>query len=230
MDGTRTVYNYNRCPARAATSPESHVLERNRFVIKEQVKILSSVQRYAILDPDTQEELGTAEETIGPLKKALRWVVSKQFMGTRVEVREKPDDSLVFVMRRGFYLFRSRVEVLDAQGELVGYFKSKFLTISGGFHVYDKSGTHFAHVKGRLFGFDFRFLTPEGDVELGRVSKQWRGLGMELLTSADSYYLEVSPALAEQPMAKMLIVAAALAVDLIYKSESRGGGLLDAGG
>jgi uncharacterized protein YxjI len=206
------------------------VLERNKFVIKERVKILSSVQKYDILDADTQEELGSAEETIGALKKALRWVLSKQFMGTRVEVREKQDNSLLFVMRRGVYLFRSRVEVLDAQGELVGYFKSKFLTISGGFHVYDKNGTHFAHVKGRLFGFDFRFLTPTDDVELGRVAKKWRGLGMELLTSADSYYLEVSPDLADQPMAKMLIVAAALAVDLIYKSESKGGGILDAGG
>ena len=60
------------------------MLERNKFVIKEQVKILSSVQRYAILDAETQEELGTAEETIGFLKKALRWVMSKQLMGRPV--------------------------------------------------------------------------------------------------------------------------------------------------
>jgi uncharacterized protein YxjI len=198
------------------------VLERNKFVIKEHVKVLSSVHKYSILDADTQEEVGTAEERIGGLTKALRWVLSKALVGTRVEVREKPDDSLVFVLRRGWYAFRSRVEVLDAQGELVGYFNSKFLTTGGGFHVYDKNDTHFARVTGRLFGFDFRFRTPDGTVEVGRVAKQWRGLGTELLTSADSFYLEVSPELAEQPMGKMLIVAAALAVDLIYKSESRG--------
>ena len=43
----------------------------------------------------------------------------------------------------------------------------------------------------------------------------------ELFTSADSYGVEINPELAEQPMAKMLILAAVLAIDLIYKSESR---------
>ena len=112
----------------------------------------------------------------------------------------------------------------DAQGELVGYFRSKFFTISGGFHVYDKDDKHFAHVKGRMFGFDYRFLTEDGKVELGQVSKRvggLAGLAREVFFSADNYFLKINPELAEQPMAKMLLLAATLAVDLIYKSESR---------
>ena len=197
------------------------MLEHNRFAVKEQVKFLSSTQTYAILDAESGEQVGTAQETIGLPIKLLRWVMSKHLLPTRVEVREKPDDSLVFTIRRGFYLFRSRVEVHDAQGTLVGYFRSKFFTISGGFHVYDKDDTHFAEVRGRLLGFDYRFLTPDGQVELGRVSKKWGGMMKELFTSADSYGVEINPDLAEQPMAKMLILAAVLAIDLIYKSESR---------
>jgi uncharacterized protein YxjI len=132
----------------------------------------------------------------------------------------------VFTLRRGWYVFRSRVEVRDAQDQLVGYFKSKFFTISGGFHVYDKDGKYFAHVRGRMFGFDYRFLTEDGKVELGRVSKVIggaAGVARELFFSADNYFMEVNPDLAEQPLAKMLLLAAALAVDLIYKSEDRGG-------
>lgn len=197
------------------------MLERNRFVVREHVKFLTDRNTYDILDADTGEELGTAHEQIGGLVRLARWFVSKHLMPTRVEVREKPDDSLVFTIRRGGYVFKSRVEVLDAQGELVGYFRSKVLTISGGFHVYDRAGNHFAEVKGRWLGFDFRFVTPGGDVELGRVSKQWGGLAKELFTSADAYGVEVSADLAEQPLAKMLILAAALAIDMIYKEESR---------
>ena len=197
------------------------MLDANRFVVKERVKILSSTQTYDILDGDTKEPLGTAQEKLGLLVQGLRWVMSKHLLPTRVEVREKPDDSLVFTIRRGFYLFRSRVEVHDSQGELVGYFKSKVFTISGGFHVYDKDDVHFAEVKGRLLGFDFRFLTPDHKLELGRVAKKWGGVAKELFTSADTYGVEVSKDLADQPMAKMLILAAAIAVDLIYKSESR---------
>ena len=144
------------------------MLEHNTFVIKEKVKIISNVQSYDILDAEG-ELLGTAKETIGVVTQMLRWVMSKQFLPTRLEVREKPDDSLVFSIRRGWYLFRSRVEVHDSQDQLVGYFKSKFFTISGGFHVYDKDDQHFAEVKGKLLGWNYRFLTPDGKVEMGQV-------------------------------------------------------------
>lgn len=206
------------------------MLECNQFAIQEHRKILSSVQSYDIRNGETGEVVGTAAETIGGFTKALRWVMSKHLLPTRVEVREKPDDSLVFSMRRGGYIFRSRVEVRDAQDSLVGFFKSKFFTISGGFHVYDKDGKHFAHVKGRMFGFNYQFLTEDGKVELGKVVKRIggaAGLAREMFFSADNYFLEVNPELAEQPMAKMLLLAATLAVDLIYKSESRG--TVDAG-
>lgn len=207
------------------------MLECNRFAIQEHKKVLSSVQSYDIRNGDTDDLVGTAAENIGTVTQLLRWVVSKQLMPTTVEVREKPDDSLVFTLRRGWYLFRSAVEVRDSQGHLVGTFRSKFLTISGGFHVYDKDGNYFAHVKGRMFGFNYKFLSEDGSVELGSVAKRVGGLGglaREVFFSADNYFLEVSPSLADRPMAKMLLLAATLAVDIIYKSESKGG--VDLGG
>jgi uncharacterized protein YxjI len=201
------------------------VLEHNTFVIKEKVKVLSAIQSYDILAAETGELIGTAHESIGFLTHVLRWFVSKQLLPTRLEVREKPDDSLVFSLRRGWYLFRSRVEVLDSQDQLIGYFKSKFFTISGGFHVYDKDDKHFAEVKGKLLGWNYRFLSPDGKVEMGRVSKKlgMAGVLKELFTSADTFGVEVSEELSDEPMAKMLVLAATLAIDLIYKSESRGG-------
>lgn len=200
------------------------MLDHNKFVIKEKVKILSAVQAYDIFD-DHGELIGTGKETIGVLTQILRWFVSKQFLPTRLEVREKPDDSLVFSIRRGWYLFRSRVEVHDSQGALIGYFKSKFFTISGGFHVYDKNDKHFAEVKGKLLGWNYRFLSPDHTVEMGQVSKKLGAMGIlkELFTSADTFGVTVNEELADEPMAKMLILAATLAIDLIYKSESSGG-------
>lgn len=201
------------------------MLDRNKFVIKEKVKYISAVQSYDILDPDTGKAIGKAEETIGTVTQLLRWVMSKALLPTRMEVREQPDDSLVFAVRRGWYVFRSRVEVLDADGELIGYFKSKFFTISGGFHVYDKNDKHFAEVKGKLLGFDYRFLTPERDIEMGRVTKKLGAMGIvkELFTTADTFGVEINESFADEPMAKMLILAACLAIDMIYKSESSGG-------
>lgn len=205
------------------------MLEARRFAVKEKKKILSSVQEYEIYDPDTNEQIGHAVENIGTVKQILRWFVSKALLGTVVEVRETQDDSLVFTVSRAPYLFRSRVEVKDAQGQLVGYFQSKILTIGGGFHVYTKDDKHFAEVKGNWIGWNYRFLTPDHSVELGKVTKEWGGLAREFLFSADSYMVEPADELADDPMGKMLILAAAIATDLIYKSESQTGGaaLLD---
>ena len=101
--------------------------------------------------------------------------------------------------------------------------------VGGGFYVYDKNGQHFADVKGNFIGFNYRVLTPDHAVELGKVTKKWGGVAKELFTSADTYMVEIEDDLNDQPLAKMLVLAAALATDLIFKSESRTIGL-DLGG
>ncbi len=220
-----TVYNLNRRPAAGITPPGGRaVLEKNTFVVKEHVKFVNNSNTYDILDAESGAMLGVAQEKLGILKQLLRFVLPKQLMATVVEVREKPDDGLVFSIRRGMYLFRSRVEVLDANGALVGYFVSKFFTIGGGFHIYDKADQHFAEIKGKWTGFDYRFLSPDGKVEMGRVSKKlsFGSIMKDLFTSADTYAVQVSPELTDEPMAKMLILAGALAIDTIYKEENRG--------
>ena len=205
------------------------MLETRRYMVKEQVKFFKSHHSYDIFDGDTEVQIGVAEEKINFLTNMLRWFVSKQLMPTRVEVREKPDNSLVFTISRGWYLFRSRVEIHDADGLMVGYLKSKLFSFSGGFHVYDKNDKQFAEVKGNLFGFNYRVLTPDHDYEMGKVTKKWGGIAKELFTSADTYMVEVNDDLQEQPIGKMLVLAAALATDMIFKSGSNtAGNLLDA--
>ena len=205
------------------------MLEPRRFMVKERVKFLKAFHTYDVYDGDTAELVGVAEEKIGLVTQLLRWFVSKKLMPTVIEVREKPDDALVFTIRRGWYVLRSRVEVHDAQEQLVGYFRSKLISWSGGFYVYDRDDRQFAEVRGSFVGFNYRMLTPDGRVELGRVTKKFH-LVRDLFTSADTYMVEVAEDLQEQPLAKMLVVAAALATDMIFKSESRGTVESDFGG
>jgi uncharacterized protein YxjI len=134
-----------------------------------------------------------------------------------------PADQLVFSIRRGPYLFRSRVEVLDANGAAIGYYVSKIFTLGGGFSIYDKDDRHVAEIKGKWTGYEYRFLSLDGNVEMGRVSKEFSfaSIVKDLFTSADTYAVQVSAHLTGNPMAKILILAAALAIDTIYKEEDR---------
>jgi uncharacterized protein YxjI len=144
-------------------------------------------------------------------------MVGKHLFSTTIEVCEKPDDSLVFTLHREWHIFKARVEVRDSLGQLVGYLKSKFFRIRNGFEIHGRDGKVFAQVKGRIFECDYHFLSTDGKVELARVARKIGAVAGEATFSDESYYLDVNPDLADQPLAKMLLLAAALAVDIIYK-------------
>lgn len=196
---------------------ESSLLDLQRFFIREQVAMLRVTDVYDIFDPDTQEHVGEAREDISGLQQVLRWFISKQLMSTTVQVTDA-DRALVFSIHRPFRFWRAQVNVIDADGRLLGYFQSKLFSLGGGFWVYDADDRQVAEVKGDWVGWNFKFLTPDG-AELGLVTKKWAGLGKELFSSADNYIVSISDELSDQPIAKCLLLAAALAIDIVYKEH-----------
>jgi uncharacterized protein YxjI len=84
--------------------------------------------------------------------------------------------------------------------------------------VFDASERQVAEIKGDWKGWNFRFLTAEG-AELGKVTKQWAGLGQELFTSADNYVIALDERLPVAPEAAALLLAAGLAIDTVYNEN-----------
>ncbi|OWK34581.1 phospholipid scramblase-related protein [Fimbriiglobus ruber] len=203
------------------------MLEKNTFVVKEQVKLLSSKKEYDILDAESGQPLGKAASKVSGLWAVLGLVLGKDKAPMTVEVREKQDDSLVFSVRRRGFLFK-KIEALDAHGQVIGSYKAKLFSIKGGFNVSDKDGKPFCEIKGKLFKADYTFWTPDGKAEMGKVSKKWDGLAKALFTSADTYVVQVNPDFAEQPVIKMLVLGAAIAIDTLFvkagKASGGGGG------
>lgn len=196
------------------------MLNRKTYFIREHVALMKLSDTYDILDPETQQQLGIAKEKAGTLVHVLRFLINKQLLPTKVFVYEgnsfERDDMLLFSISRGPALFRSKVKVLDREGKLIGWFKSKMFSLGGAFYVFDSSGNEVAFVKGDWKGWNFRFTDKSGN-EMGTITKKWAGLGKELFTSADNYIIalnqEPSPALAA------ILLAAGLAVDTIYKER-----------
>jgi len=197
------------------------MLNRKAFFIRERVGFLKLSDTYDILDPATQAVLGIAREKPGNLILFLRLLINKSLLPTRVDVYEgsNPEDAgkLLFSIRRGVTLFRSRVDICDPSGKILGGFQSKVFSLGGAFRVFDAAGHEVALVKGDWKGWNFRLLDASEN-ELGVITKQWAGLGKELFTTADNYIIalngEPAPALA------MLLLAAGLAVDTVYKEKS----------
>jgi uncharacterized protein YxjI len=191
------------------------LLDHNKFVVKSQGKLLSSKKAFEILDGDTGQRIGTATDTTGLIPGLLG--------SATIEVRDAAGDAPVFTVARSGLLLK-KDQVLDPAGQVVGRYKAKMMSLSGGFHVYDKDGKHLAEIQGKMLKAEYKFLTPD-KAEMGSVSRTWGGLAKSLLTGADTYGVQIDPQFAADPTAKMLILGATIAVESIFKKKGEKGGI-----
>jgi uncharacterized protein YxjI len=198
------------------------MFDRRRYAVKEHVGMFKLHDRYDIFDADTGDRLGLAVEDVSTMKKLLRMIISKQLLPTSIHIREGEAESgpALLTIRRGVSLFRTRVDITDGNGNALGYFKSKLLSLGGGFYVYDTSDNQVAEVKGDWKSWNFKFLGAGGR-ELGVVAKKWGGLMKEMFTSADSYVITLADDVPTTGALAALLLAAGLAIDVVFK-ESKG--------
>jgi uncharacterized protein YxjI len=195
------------------------MLSRKTFFVKERVAFVKLTDAYDILDPETQEQLGHAQEEPATWAKYLRLLVNKSLLPTTVNVYQNGDQTPLFSIHRPFVFLRSKIRVTGPGAQPFGYFKSKLFSIGGGFNVFDNSDQQVAEIKGNWKGWDFKFLTKDGR-ELGSVTKKWAGLGKELFTSADNYMISLTDVPNGNTAASTLLLAAGLAIDVVFKEKS----------
>jgi len=191
------------------------MIELKRYLIKEHVGWFKSREAYDIINPETGKTVGIARETTPGWVFGAKSIMGRKKLPMRITVSETESGPALFEIRRGFTLMREKVGVY-VEGKQVGSFKRKMLSLGGGFHVLDATGTKVADVSGNWSGGTYRFLDREGN-EIGVVTRKWAGVGKELFTAADNYMISISDAGASQASANMLLLAAGLAVDIIYK-------------
>lgn len=196
------------------------MLNQKNYFIREHIGVLKLSDTYDIIDPERSEQLGIAKEKPGALVHFLRLFINKSILPTSVHVYEgndpKDESKLKFSIRRGVTFLRSKVYIRDHTGNAVGYFKSKLFSIGGAFHVFDSQDHPVAFVKGDWKGWNFSFK-DNTDQEIGTITKKWAGVGKELFTTADNYMLSLNEN--PSPEKAILLLAAALAVDTIYKEK-----------
>lgn len=190
-------------------------LSRNLYLVKEHVGMFKAANNYDIHDPESGEIIMECrEDNLGAITKLFRFTDYKRMTPFDIQVRT-PSGEQVVRIRRGVSLFLSKVEVLDESDRVIGGFAEKLFSIGGAFNVLDTSGTAVCQLKGKWTSWNFRFLA--GDNELAQVSKQWAGIGKELFTSADNYMLQISESVPADNVARQLILAAVMCIDMVLK-------------
>jgi len=197
------------------------LLDHNKFAVKSQSKVFSSKKSFEIVDGDNGQSLGTTKDTTGFLASLLG--------STRIEVRDGSSNAPLFTVARSGWLLK-KDQVLDPQGQVVGRYKAKMFSLSGGFHVYDKDGKHLAEIQGKMLKAEYKFVTPDRSAEMGSVSRSWGGLAKSLFTGNDTYGIQIDPKFATDSTAKMLILGATIAIESIFKKKESKSSFGGAGG
>ena len=193
------------------------MLDRRTYVVKERVGFMKLASTYDILDADSGAPIGVAKEEPPGVVKYLRLLVDNRWLPTVVNVYERETDPPVLSIHRGVALFRPKVHV-TAQGQQLGYFRAKAISIGPSFRMFDMQDREVGSVKGDWKGWNFQLLGTSGE-ELGRVTKKWAGLGKELFTTADTYAISLSDAAAGRREVAQLLLAAGLAIDTVFKEK-----------
>ncbi|QGJ71931.1 putative metal-dependent RNase [Planctomycetales bacterium 10988] len=192
------------------------VLNRNLFFVKERAHLIKTSNQYDVLDPETGEQiLQCSEETLGFATKFLRCTDFKRNTPFDVQIR-LPTGEPILRVTRGVTFFTSHVTVLDENNQKIGGFKQKIFSIGGSFTLSDAADQPICSLKGSWTGWNFRFVTPDG-IEFASVTKKWAGVGKELFTSADNYVLKIEANVPPDNVARQLIFAAVMCIDLVLK-------------
>ena len=191
------------------------VLSRNIYLVKEHVGMFKAANNYDIYDPDTEAVIMECrEDRLGVLTKILRFTDFKRMTPFDIQIRTLEGHQVIRV-KRGMSLFISKVQVLDENDRVIGMFKQKFFSIGGAFTVLDANENPVCQLQGKWTGWDFKFL--DGETELAHVTKKWAGIGKELFTSADNYVLEISDSVPTDNVARQLILATVMCIDMVLK-------------
>lgn len=191
-------------------------LNKNLFFVKEHVAMFKASNSFDIYDPETKQVvMECREDNLGFFTKLFRFTDYKTLTPFEIEIRT-PQGEKIVTIKRGVTFLRSVVEVFDQNNSRIGIFRQKLFSIGGKFEVLDPNENLLCILKGKLMGWDFKFLSADNK-EFATVTKKWSGFGKEFFTSADNYVLQISNDVPENHPLRQLILAAVMCIDFVLK-------------
>ena len=191
-----------------------HLLKRNVLFVKERVGMFKAASNYDIFDEQKNLLMECREPNLGFFTKLLRFTDYKNMTQFSVEINT-PDGMPILRVQRGWTFFRSVVQVFDEKGALQGKFKQRLLSIGGKFDILDEQDKLMCSVSGKWTAWEYTFT--RNNQPIAQISKKWAGVGKELFTSADNYVVAIDPAVSENDEVRLLILAAAVCIDKVFK-------------
>jgi hypothetical protein len=188
------------------------MVECERLLIVKRSPEAPFASHYDILDASSYKQLGIARARPSRLAPLLGRLGEGRFLPMKLEAHETEDEPLVFIVRRNAGFLRGQARIADADDHRLGRILMRGALAQTGFWILDRQ--NYLFVTGEFVAERSAFLLRSGN-------------GSELATlqlSPGETLVEFADLLQEQPLAKILLLGSALALDMIFPTPiaSRG--------
>jgi uncharacterized protein YxjI len=194
---------------------------RSGIGVHQKRKVFELRNQYTLTD-ESGADAGRVQQA---KQSALAWLAR---LGTSLDAMlpttlEVTDASGQRVLSLAKPWFTWKVTVRDPDGRTVGVIGRRMRVGKPVYTLAGPDGSGVGEIRAEDWrSRNFQVADPAGQ-ELGRVTKQWRGLFTEVVTDADSYAVTFEThATSDQ---RALTFAGALTVDLVQKQKDTGGGI-----
>lgn len=193
---------------------------RSGIGVHQKRKVFELRNQYTLTD-----ESGAAAGHVQQAKQsALAWLARlgtslDTMLPTTLEVTD-PDGRPALVLEKPWFTWK--VAVADPGARTIGTISRRIKVGKPVYALTAPDGSDIGEIRAEDWRSRNFAVVAAGGGELGRVTKQWRGLFTEVVTDADSYAVTFEPhATADE---RAMTFAGALAVDLVQKQKDTGGG------
>lgn len=201
------------------------LLSAERLIVSQKPKFIEVTNQYTISAPDGSSLGYVQQEGQSKLRKVFRFALDvDQFLTHRLAVYDASNRKLLQLTRPA-KLVKSRVVVEDGGGRKVGEIVQNNVFGKIRFDLLGAMGERLGQIRAENWrAWDFS-IVDQSEVEVARIDKKFVGVVKAVFTTADNYVVDISPTLAGD--LRLLVLAAATAVDTALKQDERGPGIGD---
>jgi hypothetical protein len=194
--------------------PAWSLLGQQVLIVKQKLKLVELRNDYAVLDQSGRQIGAVVQATQSPLAFLARVFTSWDVTLPITLHILGPGAVTELIVHKPWFSWRC--QVVRPDGVVLGEITKQIRLGRARFTLLDPRGARLGEVRSHNWrAKDFSVLDGAGQ-PIARVTKRWAGL-RELLTDADTYVVEVSPA-AVDPL-RSLAVATCLVIDVVMKQK-----------
>ena len=169
---------------------------------------------YAVYDDAGNPVFNVQEQGkgFGSLIKRLFLAAYRPF---RSNVEDLAGGHQILALRRPFRFMFHRLEVSTPDGRLLGALQKRWTWFRRKYTVEGPAGEELATLFGPFWRpWTFKILVPGQAQEVGLIQKKWSGLGKEMFTQADNFWIEFGAV--TDPRLRALLFSATVLIDVVH--------------